>query len=391
MKNGDKKRIMHKEGKMRRMRVLVIGASALTLLSFAALSADQSPWKGKIETVDGIKVIRNPNAPLFGDLKLDLQEELKIGRADDNNYLFYRLRGLDVDVEGNIYVADMGNFRVQKFDKTGKYLLTFGRKGQGPGEFDLPTTVHIEEKTGNVLVQDMSAIEVFAPDGKPIRAIRPEHFNRDFQIAPDGSIIALMMISAETQTSHRLGKLASDGKVAQTFAEAPFTMYIEKRGEAVLSISTGQELAINFNLLDKQSVIYGYSKEYELTVADFSGKVLYRITKDELYPKFTAKEKEGYKRIPLPEFKPYFYAIFIDNLGRIYVQRNKTWGEEGNSQKEVDVFSKEGIFLYKTTLPKNTYIIRNGYVYTLEADEEEAIKQFKIKNWSAMKASAEEK
>lgn len=376
---------------MRRIKVLVIGLAALTLLSFAALSIDQSPWKGKVESIDGVKVVRNPNSPVFGDLKLDLQEELKIGRADDKNYLFYRVRGVDVDVEGNIYVADMGNFRVQKFDKTGKYLLTFGRKGQGPGEFDLPTTVHIEEKTGNVLVQDMSAIEVFAPDGKPIRAIRPEHFNRDFQIAPDGSIIALMMITAGTQTSHRLGKLAADGKVVQTYAEAPYTMYVERRGESVMSLTNGQELAVHFNLLDTQSIIYGYSKEYELTVTDISGKVLYRITKDEPYPKFTAKEKEGYKRIPLPEFKPYFYALFIDNLGRIYVQRNKTWGEEGNIQKEVDVFSKEGIFLYKTKLPKNTYIIRNGYVYTLEADEEEAIKQYKIKNWAAMKASADGK
>jgi len=376
---------------MRRIRVIIFGVGALTTLSFAALSVNQSLWKGKVESIDGVKVVRNPNSPVFGDIKLELQEALKIGRADDNNYLFYRLRGLDIDAEGNIYVADMSNFRVQKFDKTGKYLLTFGRKGQGPGEFEMPMSVHIEEKTGNVLVQDMSAIEVFAPDGKPIRAIKPEHFNRDFQVAPDGSIIALMMISAETQTSHRLGKLASDGKVVQTYVEAPYTMHVERRGESVMSSTNGQELAVHFNLLDAQSIIYGYSKQYELTVADFSGKVLYRIIKDEPYPKFTAKEKEGYKRIPLPEFKPYFYAIFIDDLGRIYVQRNTTWREEGNLQKEVDVFSKDGIFLYQTKLPKNAYLIRNGYVYTLEADDEETIRQYKIMNWSAFKASADVK
>lgn len=346
-----------------------------------------SQWKGKIESIDGVKVVRNPNMPVYGDIKLELQEELKIGRADDENYLFYRLRGIDVDAEGNIYVADMSNYRIQKFDKTGKYLLTFGRKGQGPGEFDLPTTVRIEEKTGNILVQDLVAvIEVFAPDGKPIRAIRPEHTNRDFQVAPDGSIVALMMTTSGNQASHLLGKLALDGKVVQTYAEALYTMFIERRGEGTISSISGQELAIQFNLLDAQSIIYGYSKEYELTVMDFFGKVLYRITKDEPYPKFTAKEKAGYKRTSTPEFKPYFYAIFTDNLGRIYVQRNKTWAEEGNIQKEIDVFSREGIFLYKTKLPKHTYIIRNGYIYTLEADEDEFIKRYKIKNWDLIKS-----
>jgi hypothetical protein len=380
-----------RRGKMRKIKVVIFGVGALIALSFSALSIQPSQWKGRIESIDGVKIVRNPNSPVFGDLKLDLQEDLKIDRADDNNYLFYRLRGIDVDADSNIFVADMGNFRIQKFDKTGKYLLTFGRKGQGPGEFDLPTAVHIEEKTGNVLVQDMAVIEIFAPGAKPIRAIKPEHFNREFQIAPDGSIIALMMITVDTQVTHRLGKLAADGKVVQTFVEAPYTIHVERRGESVLSLTNGQELAISFDLLDKQAVIYGYSKEYELAVTDFSGKVLYRISKDEPYPKFTAKEKEGYKRTPVPEFKPYFYAILTDNLGRIYVQRNMTWHEEGNIQKEVDVFSKDGYFLYRTKLPKDTYVIRDGYAYCGEIGDEEIVKRFKIKNWSAMKVSAEEK
>jgi UDP-N-acetyl-D-mannosaminuronate dehydrogenase len=59
---------------MRKMRALVIGVGALTLLSFAALSIDQSQWKGKIESIDGVKVVRNPNSPVFGDIKFELQE-----------------------------------------------------------------------------------------------------------------------------------------------------------------------------------------------------------------------------------------------------------------------------------------------------------------------------
>lgn len=351
-------------------------------------SAGQNPqWKGKVETVDGVKTVLNPNAPVFGEIKLELQDDLKIGRGDDENYSFYRLRGIDVDKEGNIYVADMSNYRIQKFDKTGKYLLTFGRKGQGPGEFDLPFNVHVDQSTRNVLVQDqIYTIEFFTPDAKPLRSLRLEHGFQDFRVAPDGTILALMETTLGSQATHHLVKVSPEGKVAQTYAEALYTRYIEIRGETVMTMTSGQELAIQFNILGDHSFVYGYSKEYELTIMDFSGKILCRIKKEEPYPKFTAKEKAGYKRKPAPEFKPYFYAFFTDDLGRIYVQRNKTWAEEENIQKEIDVFNKDGLFLYRTKLPKHTFIIRNGYIYALEANDEEVIKRYKIKNWDSIKA-----
>jgi hypothetical protein len=96
--------------------------------------------------------------------------------------------------------------------------------------------------------------------------------------------------------------------------------------------------------------------------------------------------------MPLPEYKPYFYALFVDDLGRIYVQRNQAdWHVEENVQKDIDIFSKDGYFLYRTKLPKDTYVIRNGYVYCCEVGDEEIIKRYRIKNWEAMKASADGK
>jgi len=359
------------------------------LISFGitAPSGRQAQWKGKIETLDGVKVVRNPNEPLFGDIKLDLEEDLKIGRADDEKYAFYRVRGIDVDKEGNIFVADMSNFRIQKFDKNGKYLLTFGRQGQGPGEFDLPTTVHIDDATGNILVQDQAyTVEIFAPDGKPVRSVRLESAFRDFRIGADGAIVALLMATSGTNVSHRLSKIGPDGKASQVYTEVPYTMHVEQRSGGTMSYTTGFELAVQFDRLDGQAFVYGYSKDYELSIIDLAGKVLRRIRKDEPNPKFTAKERAGFKKIPLPEFKPYFFAIHADDLGRIYVQRNKTWNEEEAKEKEIDVFSRDGYFLYRTTLPKSTYVIRNGYVYALEVDEDEIVKRFRIKNWAALKS-----
>jgi len=351
-------------------------------------SAGQNPqWKGKIETVDGVKVVRNPNEPLFGDIKLDLEEDLKIGNPDDENYLFYRVRGIDIDNEGNIYVADMSNFRVQKFDKNGKYLLTFGRQGQGPGEFNQPTTVHIEEKSGNVYVLDQNhTIEIFARDGKAIRSIRSEKTISNFNVTQEGKIIALIFTGSNMSLIHRLSEIGPDGKPTQLYIEVPYKPSALQKDGRTFPVSTGYEWDIQFDLMDRHSLFYGDSKEYVLTLIDLTGKSVSRISKDKPAPKFTAKEKARFKNIPLPDSKPYFYAIYTDDLCRIYVQTNKTRAEEDVTHKEVDVFSRDGYFLFRTTLPKYTYVIRNGYVYALEVKEDEIVKRYKIKNWGTLKS-----
>ena len=47
-------------------------------------------------------------------------------------------REICIDRLGNFFVADTLNHRIQVFDPDGKFLLTFGKKGMGPGEFSGP-------------------------------------------------------------------------------------------------------------------------------------------------------------------------------------------------------------------------------------------------------------
>jgi sugar lactone lactonase YvrE len=80
-------------------------------------------------------------------------------------------RGVAVDNSGNIYVADTGNDRVQKFDPNGRFLLLFGGPGSAAGQFDTPDSV-ATDSTGNVYVLDSGndRIEKFDSNGKFISA-----------------------------------------------------------------------------------------------------------------------------------------------------------------------------------------------------------------------------
>ncbi|MGC2171093.1 MAG: SMP-30/gluconolactonase/LRE family protein [Candidatus Sulfotelmatobacter sp.] len=57
---------------------------------------------------------------------------------------FARPGGLAVDGDGNLYVADTLNDRIEIFDGDGNFISTFGKAGDGPGYFARPKGVAID-------------------------------------------------------------------------------------------------------------------------------------------------------------------------------------------------------------------------------------------------------
>ena len=70
------------------------------------------------------------------------------------------------DEDNNLYVADGGNFRVQKFDSDGNYLLQFGSQESDPGLFD--STWGIAAHNGKVYVayEHRQCVSVFTTTGQ---------------------------------------------------------------------------------------------------------------------------------------------------------------------------------------------------------------------------------
>ena len=73
---------------------------------------------------------------------------------------------LAVDRLGSVYVSDVGNHRVQKFDGEGNFISQWGGQGTGAGEFDWPAGIAVDER-GDVYVVDEknNRIQKFDPDG----------------------------------------------------------------------------------------------------------------------------------------------------------------------------------------------------------------------------------
>jgi DNA-binding beta-propeller fold protein YncE len=72
---------------------------------------------------------------------------------------------------GDFYISDgYGNSRVVKFNAQGRYLLSWGKPGNGPGEFHVPHAIAVDSK-GRVYVSDRenNRIQIFSANGEYLR------------------------------------------------------------------------------------------------------------------------------------------------------------------------------------------------------------------------------
>jgi streptogramin lyase len=94
----------------------------------------------------------------------------KAGVAGAGPDTFNQPSDVIVAPNGDIFVADGhgedSNARIVKFNKDGKFIKTWGKKGTGPGEFDTPHALAFDSK-GRLFVGDRNnnRIQVFDQDG----------------------------------------------------------------------------------------------------------------------------------------------------------------------------------------------------------------------------------
>jgi DNA-binding beta-propeller fold protein YncE len=88
--------------------------------------------------------------------------------------MFRQVTDVAWDAAGNSYISDgYINSRVAKFDKNGRFVRSFGEPGDQPGQFNTPHSIAADAQ-GNLYVADRGnrRIQVFDGDGKFIRQIR---------------------------------------------------------------------------------------------------------------------------------------------------------------------------------------------------------------------------
>ena len=146
--------------------------------------------------------------------------------------------GITLDTQGNVYVADWRNDRIQKFTANGRFLDAFGEPGEGEGQFHRPAKPAVDAD-GYIYVADWGneRVQMLAPDGAFQQSIRGEatasKWAQDFlDVNPDESTTrdqSNLVPDLTLPPQHALPGIDADGAVLL----GPGLRYTRRRWQAL--------------------------------------------------------------------------------------------------------------------------------------------------------------
>ena len=141
---------------------------------------------------------------------------LTLGAKDspgDGVHQFNQPTDVAVTRSGDVYVADgYGNARIVKFNRNGKLIRMWGRKGGEPGEFRTPHALCLDSRE-RLLVADREnfRVQIFNSDGKFIDLWQGLPPLDSLHCTPDDTLFS------DSGRGNEILRLTLDGKVLESF------------------------------------------------------------------------------------------------------------------------------------------------------------------------------
>lgn len=343
------------------------------------------------EVKDGVRYVHNLK-PEIDKPTTGLEFIQQIGELEpkDENYMFNFPISVAVDEEGNIFILDAREYCVKKFSADGKYILRFGRLGQGPGEFEFPGAINCCGQ--RILVTSMPSIfHLFDLSGQYIERFRlPRYQGLNMKFVNSDHVIAhAMSPRGENSKENKILKIYDlQGNIIHEFGE-PFL--------ADTADKTWQANFLNIAVDRQENIFISFLHQNRIEKYSGTGKLLMKIDRElpyELEYKYEKAEMEVEGRI-LDYIKANFpyvsRGIGVDSRDRIWVLTFKKEVPKDLEGKDFihqeylvfEVYSKDGILLTKVPFPEkierfDNWTMHGDRVYFVDPHEQACVYVYKV-------------
>jgi hypothetical protein len=292
--------------------------------------------------------------------KISIEEVLSIGDIDDD--LIYQWAGLTTDEEGNIYLTDLKDYSIKKFNKRGQLLEKTGKKGQGPGDFNSP--VIIKYFDGKLYVSEIykPGIQVFDNNLIFLYAIPIMQAISDFGVVSSDEVAI---------SGFRSYSKEEEGKFFISFYDA--RGQIKKKIEYATNEDADMLNMIDFCIDKNKNIVFVYTWKDRVGKIDQAGKQIF--TKSLLGIKKPKTKKSQFGEFPTDII---YKAVDIDQYGNIFI----LGGDLSKiPSRDVYVLNPDGKYICTFTLPESSHTIHidnENFLYS-RANEGVTLKKYSIK------------
>jgi len=379
---------------------------ALTGILLAVLACTSDARSGpSFATRDsaGVTIAENGGTPTpeHAEWAVGIDPVLQIGALEGHEaYLFQRIWGATRLSDGRIAVVDTRAPNLRIFAPGGTHLHTFGRRGEGPGEFSSPILLGaLPGDTLLVVDRRLRRIDIFHPDDGFVRdatadAEIPGYLLTEGMFA-DGHILIQRMVFDEgamqgySRRRVHFRSVSPDGSLATDFGEfvgEEIVMAMHTDGQITNSIMGNAPFGKNAAVaVGGAHFYYGSQDQYEIQTWTQDGRLerIIRVRKDpepvtseqaadrleaeleELPDNELARAyRRSFENAPIPDLHPAFGSIYLDTAGDLWVEETRTTEE---APRVASIFDSDGRAVGSVILPTGLRIFEIGADYILGA------------------------
>jgi hypothetical protein len=287
---------------------------------------------------------------------------------------------INITVDGdNVYIVQKDAISLYSM-KTKKLVKTFGKKGEGPGEFRSTPTIEVQED--RLIIDSIGKILFYSKDGEFINEMKPQ-ISMSYNYLPVGKQWVGMKLANDMNAGKSTIKIDLFDKELKSIKEIASMMStgFKQTSEGKLKMAAVRDL-LTYQVSGDKIILGNTSKGFYFEVLDSNGKKLYEIKKEYKNQPFTETHKkeflEAMEQNPMFrrykdryefEYREFFpaYRNFIVADGKLYVFLNET----KDKTTKVMVMDLKGNLLKTVYLPSKVHSsIRNDHFYYLLEDEE---------------------
>lgn len=336
--------------------------------------------------INGVKHIHN-EAPLWGDelkVKLEFVQQMGGAKEDDENMQFFRPHDVERDNSGNYYILDMGNHRIQIFDKNLKYIRSVGSRGQGPGEFQESLSI-VVDSSRQIYLMDffVQKVYIYSPKGKYKRSVNVGSSSTSFEVSSGGKFVFRKSITEITSDQFLLKIVDLNGKVITEFCrprvlDIDYLVLFRASNNVLFTMDNNDNIYVVFY---SQNRIEKYSPDGVLMMT--IDRPIY--CELEYISELTVIPSGNRQRKVLMAKPPKISGgCGIDHKGRLWVLTYKKEIEEGDVASdiyELELYNDQGILLTKVPSPNINFdsirVVKNN-IYFMDPFQEMCVYEYKI-------------